>query len=531
MADDAAIAAKYGGTPVDHAAIAAKYGGKPLQAGVDSLTRQTNLAAAKGGESLRATMPVLPQVEGTPYGFDPSHMLLQAGQGIKELGTGLYGMVRHPINTVEGDIQARRALREKGENAPDALSGFGYGMAGTLPLIGPWAAGAGEQAGTGDIGGTVARVGTQMAVPKVVGKLIPTPTSLKTGAQEVLGEGPSKYTLKADLHEHALRTQAHVAQVADSVHSEAQQAMSSVASKIDAAHPEGVFPKADIRAKVGDAVGDIVKIKEQLPATLNKILSEEKPKTSTGPHVMGGHLDLSDPAQLASFEKMKAQGAFRPEEIARMQGTEQPNWTFEQLKQLRSDLGRELRGADKRGAIGAGANKAYGVLSDALRKGAGDTGKLIGDPKLEAQWLDATGKYKTYMNDFERSAVRKILSGKNASEIMRPLTGDSAVAVQKILEKYEPHGINMDALLDEARRFSGAQTVQRFSRPGRLDLIMAGISPKIAALRVGLPRMMRNPNRLSQVFGKGFEEMPEIPANKVAFNKGELKKLQNRGRP
>jgi hypothetical protein len=338
------------------------------------------------------------------------------------------------------------------------------------------------------------------------------PEALRGGAREVLGEGASKYALKADLHEHAMRTQQHVAQVADSVHSEAQQAMSAVAEKIDAAHPEGVFEKAPLRAKVQEAMGDIVKIPEKMPASIAKMLKDESTEgKSTGPRIGGRFMDLSKPDDLTMYQQLKKQGAFAPEEVKRIEGeSEKPNWTFEQLKQFRSDLGRELSGFDKRGAPGAAANKVYGMLSEELRKQAEND-------SVGSDWLNATGKYKQYADDFMRSPVRKILKGQNASQIMNPLTGDNAVPVQQILSKYGAHGIDMNALMDETRRFSGAQTVQRFSRPGRLDLIMAGISPKIAALRVFLPRRMRSPGALDTVFGKGFEDMPSIPTKKVAL--------------
>ena len=56
-------------------------------------------------------------------------------------------------------------------NRVDAL---GHGLASYIPMIGPWAAGLGEQGGTGDIGGALSKGGTQVlamkAAPKIAGK-------------------------------------------------------------------------------------------------------------------------------------------------------------------------------------------------------------------------------------------------------------------------------------------------------------------------------------------------------------------------
>lgn len=70
--------------------------------------------------------------------------------------TGLYGAVRHPIDTGKAIGNAQYAELEKALN--DLRSGHysemvGHGIAGALPIIGPAAAAAGERIGSGDVAG------------------------------------------------------------------------------------------------------------------------------------------------------------------------------------------------------------------------------------------------------------------------------------------------------------------------------------------------------------------------------------------
>jgi hypothetical protein len=131
------------------------------------------------------------------YGFTGGHMLQQAGQGLAEMGKGAYGMAKDIVTPPENDTfgnlgkkyitapamaeqqKSQEALNKPGHPVMNQIESFGHGLASEIPMVGPWAAGLGEQAGTGDVGGALARGGTQVAVSQVpralgvVGKAIP----------------------------------------------------------------------------------------------------------------------------------------------------------------------------------------------------------------------------------------------------------------------------------------------------------------------------------------------------------------------
>lgn len=335
--------------------------------------------------------------------------------------------------------------------------------------------------------------------------------NVRNAVREMTGTGQSQQNLRTYLHDSATtKVQPFVSQMADNVHQDASQAMSSVLSQIDQAHPEGVFPKQDVRSQIQEAFGDLVKVPEKMPASIQKILNEPGTgkggwgKTS-GPTVGGRSFDLSNPTDLQAYQRMKAQGVFTPAEISRMEGVgESENWSAEQLKQFRSDLGREL--PSLKGPTRAAANKTYGILSDQLRGAAKEQ-------SLEPHWLEANGKWQNYMNDFVKGPLRKTMTGQNATDIMQPLTGKNAELSRRILQKYAAMAPESgDAIAEEIRKHEIGAEAQRWSKPSKWDLVVAGISPKAASIRLGIPRVMRSPNVIEAIAGKG---LPDIPAKKV----------------
>jgi hypothetical protein len=349
--------------------------------------------------------------------------------------------------------------------------------------------------GAGSLAGNIASLGLLKGTPEA---LSDPAAGLKQGAAEVMNEGPSKVRVLGDQHAHAIATQQHIAGVADAVHSDAQQAMASVAAKVDAAKPAGAFDKVDVGNRVKTAIGDTVADTGQLPKAVRDLLPKEPtgPK-STGPTVGGRHFDLSNPTDFQAYQKLKAQGAFTPEEIGRMEGTSGgPTQTFNELQQARSNIGRQMQGLE--GAPKAAASAVYGELSKMLREGARDAG-------AEPEWIDANARYKNYMDDFVRSPLAKSLAGENATDIMQPLAGKSRMQVLNILSKYEPFGMDMQKFNQEVGGYNLGSKTLKLGEPTKRTALIAAISPKMAAASVGIPRMLRNPGITRGIMGEGFE--------------------------
>ncbi len=102
------------------------------------------------------------------------------------MAQGLYGAIRHPVDTLTA---AAGAMGEQWEDAYTAgsegryVEAAGHGLAGTLPFVGPAAAAAGERIGTGDVAG---------GLGEGVGLLIPTvaPRAVAASARAVRTAAP-----------------------------------------------------------------------------------------------------------------------------------------------------------------------------------------------------------------------------------------------------------------------------------------------------------------------------------------------------
>jgi hypothetical protein len=156
-----------------------------LREGEELVPVKTNPTAThpslKEGETLAPRQPVVSRSSGASestipanYGFTPINMLGQAGEGLFELGKGVYGMgkdILFPEGNTEGErlrflgnkyiVDPAKAENRKAQNAASPWESVGHSVAAAIPVVGPWAASLGEQAGTGDIGGALAKGGTQ----------------------------------------------------------------------------------------------------------------------------------------------------------------------------------------------------------------------------------------------------------------------------------------------------------------------------------------------------------------------------------
>lgn len=359
------------------------------------------------------------------------------------------------------------------------------------------------------LGSGVGQIGTLRAIRSAPEAATNPIGDLAAAGREVMGEGASKVRVLADQHAHALEVQKHISGVAEAVHQDAQQAMSSVSQAVDAAKPQGAFDKLDVQNRLKTAMGDKLADPNQLPAPLRKLMVEDAPsydaqmiKNTQGYVSKLKQSGLNDQGIQAA---LKQQG-LKPAEIEAAMGANPGAMTFEKLKQARSDLGRQLDSLQ--GPAQAASKSAYGEMSTMLREGARDAG-------VEPDWLDATARWKNYLDDFQRSPVAKTLGAENAHDIMDPLAGKSRMQVADILQKYEPFGLDTAKVSQEISRFGIGETIGKLSRPTKMDLLMAGFSPKALAIRQLGPRIMRNPSVISAVAGKGFEDAQSIPSKQV----------------
>lgn len=119
------------------------------------------------------------------YGFTAGNVLHNVGTGLEQIGQGVVrglsdiggailpqklggdplnnlSLVHDIVDPMQADFAKAKDAATKGQTPQE----IGYAIASALPVIGPYAANLGEQAGTGDVGGALARGATQYLGPK-----------------------------------------------------------------------------------------------------------------------------------------------------------------------------------------------------------------------------------------------------------------------------------------------------------------------------------------------------------------------------
>lgn len=113
-------------------------------------------------------------------GFTPGNMAGQAWEGLKQMGSAAVGAAKDALDPRIPVIQGPDSLlhkyvtgpaeveQQKARTAKTPLESLGHSAAEAIPIVGPWAASLGEQAGTGDVGGAVAKGAAQAAATEAI---------------------------------------------------------------------------------------------------------------------------------------------------------------------------------------------------------------------------------------------------------------------------------------------------------------------------------------------------------------------------
>jgi hypothetical protein len=174
------------GTFDPDAYVAAQQGS--AQKGADPLARQNALIDKMQAENLP-----IPSY----YGFTPGNVLKNIGSGVKGLVSGTYelgksalpelltkdplsptwavGTPGHPTTVQKFIVDPyMQETQRAGELAQQNrwLPAYGHSFASLIPMVGPWAASLGEQAGRGDVGGAVGQAVGATLVPKLAGTAV-----------------------------------------------------------------------------------------------------------------------------------------------------------------------------------------------------------------------------------------------------------------------------------------------------------------------------------------------------------------------
>ena len=166
MAD---VKSKFGGVPVEEDQPQSKFGG--VYAGGGGRGGGARGQTGNDASSLEATSPMGRAVQGFAGAVNPI--------------PAIRSLVTDPVNTVKslGNAQLDQFKKAKEDFGQGHYSeAVGHGLAGALPLVGPAAANAGEQIGSGDVAGGVGNglgqifnIAAMPAVTKGAGRLVQLP--------------------------------------------------------------------------------------------------------------------------------------------------------------------------------------------------------------------------------------------------------------------------------------------------------------------------------------------------------------------
>lgn len=329
--------------------------------------------------------------------FGIGNLASNAVQGLKELAGGV-GQVAFgdPLDTVRGAVegsvdQAQKASQDfDKKDVKGKVSGAGHALAAALPGVGPFAAGLGEQAGKGDVGGAAARGGAQVVAGTAATK------AAGAAADVVRTGGTPALLMSAD--ELAGTTPKRLSE------------LKTVPEKMAAVHKLAVDTEASAKAAAKAAYPDV-----KTPVIRTRV---EK---------------FEDPNPLSPG----AEGAPVPS----AHNVVQEKVPFAQVQEEYSRVGKQI--ADEKRAVARGSAPAYDLkalsekfntLGEEMRTAAAAAGKL---PQFNA----AQAKFRQYMEDFHNrnSAVRPLLettADQTAKISNHLLSADKGARTMQVLRKY-----------------------------------------------------------------------------------------------
>jgi len=636
MADDAAIAAKYGGTPVDHSAIAAKYGGKPV-----SVAPQTNGLPLYEFSPYSETRSFLNPAQ-APLPVDMKEMRTPKSMA-KNFGQGVLDVPRGVANIIPSLAEPEKSIGEPAQQYwQQTKQQFGQGNPSWIAnlvntILAPTMIPQQTQQFAQTAVENPERAAGQAAGMYAMGRAGDVPENFRQGMQGYLRIGKQFIRDEAERvgEENAAALGKHIEKLRDIQEANAQQKGNFVQRQrhidIADAHARAVadalpivrqqaiaegksmYPKIEATADPAEVKADLEQAASRLqgstklPATLKRITDElDKPPASTlldqatvfkgaGGQVRSGGYSAADAiADMDPKARAKYLESLSPEERAQLQtpgrkGAESAptgQLSFDKLHGYATELGSAARSSsllpDERAAL----VDARTSLLKRMREMADNEGQLAQFQKAQANWKQLENTFNNTSPTAKGGSpiARALQTADPISGKLRPdyvqaiLSDDKAFPVaQELLGRYRHLGAPTNELevmrtnLDAASQLPKSikwkpepaePTLKEFdpvaARKAELKEISRGMGSMkgirgpldILALTrvlkgdwgaVAYPILRRAMSSgvgteglirwLSQATPEEFEAAREIPARTVAFNKAELKKLQNRGRP
>jgi hypothetical protein len=391
-------------------------------------------------------------------------------------------------------------------------------------------------------GGAAGTASTYKGMASNVGEGIRSTVAEKTGIQDLAPKIAQRGKLAADAVNSAKTAE-------NAAHEAASAPYKALAAKITE-----TIPPEQIRGDVSDIVGGVIE-GDKIPGAIKDMMDAGSSKgSSTVRALTNSEMQSADVIKKTVLDKggtikqareTAANLGYAPRQIDAMMsimgegGSEGVG--FEQLKQMKSRLGREM--GTYQGPAKAAASQLLDYIGQNMRKLAEGADSL-------KEYKEAESGYREFMKDWHNGhPIEKLLNGKDTSKIIDSFTGDTGKRVVDTLRKYgadvspfqKLHGAGLiDEPFKGAEAKSGLMSEKAMAKARLKDVSQQGvmrgvkspwtlgslalglvnpshlpIAAAYAGARVGLPKLLGS-DLVGDWLTKGMsEDLPKIPPKKV----------------
>ncbi len=307
-------------------------------------------------------------------------------------------------------------------------------------------------------------------------------------AQGILNRGAGR--ARGDFYNHRLSevVRSHLQEVATRYKGEHQRLYQEISPRIAKAFPDGITEIAAFQKRLTNIMGESVQTPENLPKVVRDLLAtprggQESLEAQVLREIGGRIKDIP----LAAGRKDASSATIRGE-LPTTPG-EKTHWTFEEVQQFRSRIGEEAFGKHKSGPVRRALIQVYDDLTGQMKNAAKAT-------NLTNELADANKTYKHYIDSFvERSSrLAKMLKGKNASQILGPITNQAtARQVQESLASFRKYGLDFRGALHAGKTYNIIRMGSTMAEVTKWELILAPLTGGLSLLKPLPGRALQRP--------------------------------------
>lgn len=303
---------------------------------------------------------------------------------------------------------------------------------------------------------------------------------------------PSIERIDSVQHDAAVATQLHIKGVSLAEHDAAAKMLNDLSAKIDAKGPS--IDATKVTKDIEGAAGKLYGPGQAMPKPVTKQV-----ELSAAEPVLGdkaGSVPTGSPAYTSIIQRLRDEGVL----------PDNSKWTFEEARQIKSEMQRRYNSAATSGPDRA----AYAIAADRIGKAMGEAADKAG---LSTEHLAANARYSNWASIFRDGPLSDTLDGANAHQIMKPLVGDNGVVTNRQLQSVRAN----TGFIKQTSDFYKLAEEAKAGNKGALARLAA--SPALFAIGSAIGRPFLGMFGLSGALIKTISEYKARLAVEPAFNK------------